>query len=95
MFSFVTTQITRCGRSNYSGAFVYGKEYVMCSFKAPSTAKFSSNGQSSVQHYAGCKFVLTGYVDSQNSFGAVLRSNYSVTLTPTGLGWTLEDISIQ
>lgn len=88
-------QAARCGRSNYSDAFVYGKEYVKQNLKAPSTAKFGSYGQSSVQHYTGCKFVVRGYVDSQNSFGAMLRSNYSVTLTPTGLGWTLEDITIQ
>lgn len=89
------SQAARCGSSNYSDAFVYGKEYVKLNLKAPSTAKFGSYGNSNVQHYTGCKFVVTGYVDSQNSFGAMLRSNYSVTLIPTGLGWTLEDISIQ
>lgn len=89
------SQAARCGSSNYSDAFVYGKEYVKQNLKAPSTAKFGSYGNSSVQHYTGCKFVVTGYVDSQNSFGAMLRSNYSVTLTPSGLGWTLENISIE
>jgi len=88
-------QAARCGRDNYSDAFFYGKEYVKRSLKSPSSAKFGSYGNSSVQHYKGCKFVVKGYVDSQNSFGAMLRSNYSVTMTPSGLGWTLEDISIQ
>jgi len=89
------TKEARCGSDNYRDAYFYGKEYVKKSLKAPSTAKFGSYGNSSVYHYTGCKFVVKGYVDSQNSFGAMLRSNYSVTLKPTGLGWSLEDIQIQ
>jgi len=85
----------RCGSGNYHDAYFYGKEYVKRNLKAPSSAKFGSYGNSSVQHYKGCKFVVNGYVDSQNSFGAMLRSNYSVTLTPNGLNWTLLDIQIQ
>ena len=89
------TKAAKCGSDNYFDAYFYGKEYVKRNLKAPSTAKFGSYGNSSVQHYTGCKFVVTGYVDSQNSFGAMLRSNYSVTMTPSGLSWTLLDIQIQ
>ena len=85
----------KCGSGNYHDAFFYGKEYVKSNLKAPRSAKFGSYGNTSVQHYKGCKFVVKGYVDSQNSFGAMLRSNYSVTLTPNGLGWALIDIQIQ
>ena len=85
----------KCGSGNYHDAFFYGKEYVKRNLKAPRSAKFGSYGNTSVQHYKGCKFVVKGYVDSQNSFGAMLRSNYSVTLTPNGLNWTLIDIQIQ
>lgn len=85
----------KCGSGNYHDAFFYGKEFVKRNLKAPRSAKFGGYRNSSVQHYAGCKFVVSGYVDSQNSFGAMLRSNYSVTLTPNGLNWTLLDIQIQ
>lgn len=85
----------RCGSENYHDAFLYGQEFVKRNLKAPRSAKFGGYRNTSVQHYTGCKFVVSGYVDSQNSFGAMLRSNYSVTLTPNGRNWTLLDIQIQ
>ncbi len=89
------TKAAKCGKDNYFDAFFYGKEYVKRNLKAPSTAKFGPYRNSTVQHYTGCKFIVKGYVDSQNSFGAMLRSNYSVTLTPSGQSWALLDIQIQ
>lgn len=43
--------------------------------KAPSTAQFSNE--------RGNSFVITGSVDSENGFGAMLRSEFKCTITGT------------
>jgi uncharacterized membrane protein len=47
--------------------------------KSPSTAKFSGARDTK---YKSIKngYTVSGYVDSQNSFGATLRSNYSIDI---------------
>lgn len=45
--------------------------------KAPSTANFSGEGASG----SGNSWTVTGSVDSQNSFGAQIRSSYTCSLT--------------
>lgn len=58
------------------------EQFVKDRLKAPSTAKFQSCEDRSVSG-AG-PYTVRGWVDSENSFGAMLRSNYSVTLTAIG-----------
>lgn len=54
--------------------------------KAPATAVFPTldlmvvNGQDS-------KYTVSGYVDSQNSYGATIRSNYTFNLTKENGEW--------
>ncbi|GFN35823.1 hypothetical protein [Tepidimicrobium xylanilyticum] len=51
--------------------------------KSPSTAKFPNINE----WYIGKdreKIVVQSYVDAQNSFGAVVRSQFQITFTPTG-----------
>jgi len=47
--------------------------------KAPSTAKFSGWGDTEMTP-VGNGFKVSGYVDSQNGFGAMIRSTYSVKI---------------
>ena len=47
--------------------------------KSPSTADFSGLGETSIEPIKD-GYNVTGYVDSQNSFGAIIRSNYSVDI---------------
>lgn len=48
--------------------------------KAPSTAEFSNSADpaSSVRHYGGPYWEASGYVDAQNSFGAMLRQDWTL-----------------
>jgi len=46
--------------------------------KAPDTAKF---GDRTVTQYADCKFKINGMVTAQNSFGAMIATNYSVIVS--------------
>jgi hypothetical protein len=69
---------------NYVAEY-FAKQYVEYSLKAPSTAEFSSDV--AVAQGADGNYVVTGYVDAENSFGATLRSYYEVTMSYSG-GYT-------
>lgn len=56
--------------------------------KAPSTADFCSYREMNATYLGDDRWKVTGYVDAENSFGAKLRQNWTVTLTLTGSGFT-------
>jgi cytochrome c biogenesis protein ResB len=62
--------------------------FVKVRLKAPSTAKFSNEATS----VNGRLYTVTGDVDAQNSFGAMLRNRYSCFVTKDG---TLRDLDIE
>jgi hypothetical protein len=79
-------------------AFVYGNRFVEQRLKAPATAKFPyiSDSGVSVRSSGNCTHTVTGYVDAQNSFGALIRSQYNVTVqyTNSSSSWRLVSIEI-
>lgn len=60
-------------------AFVLSQDAVRAKLRAPSTASFPWSPTVS-KHVGNCKFRVLAYVDSQNGFGAMLRTNYIATL---------------
>lgn len=60
-------------------ARVYAEMVVESRLKAPSTAEFSHLRDTKIEPIEN-GFKITGHVDSQNSFGAMLRSEYSVEI---------------
>jgi hypothetical protein len=61
---------------------------------APSTAKHpwgSSNYK--ITDLGGNRYTVSSYVDSQNSFGARIRTNYAVTIKKSGDSWILESMT--
>ena len=60
------------------------QEQVKNNLKSPTTAEF--NTKASVSSYNDTTFIVSGTVDSQNGFGAMIRSNYSCIITFTGRG---------
>jgi ribosomal protein L40E len=58
--------------------------------KSPSTAQFSDPTITKTANV----FEVIGYVDSQNSFGAMLRTDFTVTFKKIGDKWDLVDIKI-
>ncbi len=73
-------------------AFIAGQRLVKDRLKAPSTAKFSDyyRGDSGASRVKGTTFRTWGYVDAQNSFGAMLRSQYLAFLNHDGGYWNLD-----
>lgn len=84
--------LSACGSSSSNksatDAKICAEKAVTDSLKSPSTAKFCKYTEMTATNLGGDRWKVTGYVDAQNSFGAVIRTNWTVTLTLTGKGFT-------
>ena len=74
------------------------REFVEASLKAPSTAKFQPTEEFAAKGRQDKKYQyvwdVVGYVDSQNSYGAMLRQNFMVTMQQDGSGgWKLIEMT--
>lgn len=71
--------------------------FVKKNLKAPSTADFCSVREARINKLGGNEYEVRGYVDAQNIFGAMLRSNYYVKMrhNPAQENYNLLDISIE
>ncbi|MFN8343077.1 MAG: hypothetical protein U0V64_15550 [Cyclobacteriaceae bacterium] len=75
-------------------AYKMAQEYVKASLKAPATAVFPEYGSSAIIISPGSgtgfkSFKVASYVDSQNSFGALLRTHYIADLDYNNGEWKL------
>lgn len=70
----------RCQDS--SMAYVMSQKFIKQRLKAPTTAKFPWSGDPAVkiQYVGDCKHKIQAYVDSQNGFGAMIRTTYYIEL---------------
>jgi hypothetical protein len=86
--------LTSSGTETGSGGAVMAeracKDFVKDRLKSPSSADFSATSS------AGTGTVtVTGVVDSDNSFGASLRSTYTCTVVDQGsAGWHLQNLEV-
>lgn len=74
-------------------ALIISREFIKKQLKAPSSAKFNSDIES-VKQVDESTFIINGWVDSQNSFGAMLRNTYHCKLKYKGDMATCEEIKI-
>lgn len=65
------------------GAISITQGYVQEHLKSPSTAEFPWADKVKVKRLTGCRYLVQGYVDAQNGFGAMVRTQYSVEVEPT------------
>jgi hypothetical protein len=65
-------------RPNPVAAYVMCQRYVSQQLRAPGSARYPSIGASGVQseHQGDGRYLVRGYVDSQNAFGALLRAQW-------------------
>lgn len=95
----VLLTLTACDASDSrpldQGAAVMCEEFIKKDgrLKAPGSAEFSGVSDTKIKVISDKKpwrYLVTGYVDSQNSFGAMLRNNYSCDIsTKDNSNWTL------
>lgn len=69
--------------SSYSIPCAYAQVAVKAQLKSPSTADFPVCNEKNLMRETGGKITVTSYVDSQNSFGAIMRSPFQVILHTT------------
>lgn len=78
-------------------AFLAAKEFMKKRLKAPSTADFPFLTDGSTITKLDCgHFSVQSFVDAQNSYGAMIRTNYEMVLRHSGGGnWTLENFQMR
>ena len=80
-------------------AFIQCQAFVKNTLKAPASAQFPSKPLSAI-HAGANRFVVTATVDAQNSFGAMLRSDWICQTRYTGGhpaspgSWVMESVSL-
>ena len=74
---------------NKLSAWVYAQELIAPRLKAPSTAKYPEAREIEGWHEGQGKYRFVGWVDSQNGFGAMTRTNFEVVVQETEDGWGL------
>lgn len=82
-----------CGNRNAPSAYAVTQDAVRSSLRAPSSASFPWMSDIKVASIslARCEFGIVGYVDSQNGFGAMLRTYYQAEVrhSPENDGWAV------
>lgn len=79
-----------------------GEAYVMIQgdvrsmLKAPASADFPWKYSNGTRHIGDCVYVVIGYVDAQNSFGALLRANFTgrIEYFPDRGAWRTLTVSV-
>jgi hypothetical protein len=98
IIGFALTQNSGGGESKPDGttAFYMCQTFVERRLKAPKTADFASKGDSSILDLGSETYKITSYVDSQNSFGALVRTKYFCKVHYKGDDqWQLQDLVIE
>ena len=72
-------------------AYVLAQHVVEQQLKAPKTAKFPWYNDSYIK-VSSDKYTVSAYVDAENSFGANVRTYFTVTMTRNGDDW--ENINV-
>ncbi len=96
---FSSVFLFSCGKSNMCEsdgmAYVMSQKYVKNHLKSPSSAKFPHAPMSS-SYLGSCTHVVTGSFEASNSFGAMMRSTYKVTMkyNEENRTWSGSDLTI-
>jgi len=67
------------------------EKFIPARLKAPASAKFSNVAVTT----DGTSYRVQGLVDSQNSFGAMIRSTFTCVMHSSGDQWTLDSADVQ
>jgi len=83
-------------REMKTDAYLASTNFVRARLKAPATADFPYSGDASITEGPIGTFTVIAYVDSENSFGATLRTNWACTVSYSGgaLPWHLVSLDI-
>ncbi|TKZ21351.1 hypothetical protein FAP39_06320 [Shimia litoralis] len=69
-----------CGDDHSVMAYVMSQRGVRANLRSPATVDFPTINSISVHANGDCTYSVNAYVDAQNGFGALVRTNYSATM---------------
>lgn len=76
-------------------AYVISQDFVSKRLKSPVSAKFPSFSEEYVCYLGEKRYQVSAYVDSQNSFGAMIRTQFNCVVKYVGNSdWVLERLEI-
>ena len=77
-------------------AYVMAQDFVSSQLKSPSTAKFQNYSKDLVQDLGSGRYKISAYVDAQNSFGAMMRNQFTCTVKYVGnKKWVSENVELK
>lgn len=76
-----TADSVNTARHTNAEAFTVAQDIVEKNLKSPSTAEFCKVTDAEITHLGNGEYMVYGWVDAQNGYGAVLRTNFLVTYT--------------
>ena len=76
--------------NNVHAAWAYIQIYVESQLKSPNTADFRFGGYRDVTYLGNGLYSFNSYVDSENSFGAKIRTYFSGTIQEVPGGWAIQ-----
>lgn len=62
-------------------AWIMAKQLMLKGLKAPSTAEFAPRHESTIRFNGADSWTVKSYVDSQNGFGAMIRTQFIITMS--------------
>lgn len=83
------------GTTNTHGAWAYMQQFVLKRLKSPASAEFPFGGARDVQPLGDNRYAVKSYVDSQNAFGATVRTHFYGVIKQTSAGWELESLIVE
>lgn len=81
--------------NNAAGAWVICQEFVERKLTSPSTADYPWDYRDKVEVVGTNTYLVTSYVDSQNGFGATVRSTFSCKVKQDGDSWELITLAVR
>jgi len=82
------------GGSNPGGAYAACERAVETELVSPGSAEFSGATGSEIEEVSEGLYAIRGYVDSENSFGASLRTDFTCRVAEDGDDWDLRRINV-
>lgn len=84
-------------RSEQIEAYIMSQEFVTDRLQSPGTADFPWFDSAMIERTSESEFEITSYVDSQNLFGGVIRTDYHAVLRrhDDPRRWELVDLKIR
>ena len=78
-------------------AYNYAEDAVEKNLKSPSTAEFpgATEKNSHIQYLGNGEYKINSWVDSQNGFGAMIRSNFSIEIIFKGDNVSYRNLKIE